>query len=207
MSINDTNPIDSNDPEQIRAEIARTRASLSGDVDALTDTANPKNIARRQGDKVKNAATGVVDKVMGTASDTAHGAQDAISGAAHGVGDSVAGAPGAATSKTRGNPLAAGLIAFGAGLLIAGLIPSSQKEQRAASDLVDRAEPLKAKAQEAVQEMGGNLQQPAQEAAEAVKESATGAMQSIKDEGGSAVSDVRGQAQDSKQAVQESNRS
>ena len=42
----------------LRAEIARTRAELSDNVDTLTDTANPKNIAHRQADKVKGAARG-----------------------------------------------------------------------------------------------------------------------------------------------------
>ena len=32
----------SNDPDEIRAEIENTRAALSNDVDALTDTANPE---------------------------------------------------------------------------------------------------------------------------------------------------------------------
>ena len=43
----------SSDPEQIRAEIEQTRSSLSNDVDALADQANPRNIARRQVDTVK----------------------------------------------------------------------------------------------------------------------------------------------------------
>ena len=38
----------SSDPDEIRADIERTRAALSDDVDALTDAANPKNIAKRQ---------------------------------------------------------------------------------------------------------------------------------------------------------------
>ena len=41
------------DPEVLRAEIARTRAELSDNVDTLTETANPKNIADRQVNKVK----------------------------------------------------------------------------------------------------------------------------------------------------------
>ena len=49
-------------------------------------------------------------------------------------------------AKAEGNPLAAGLIAFGAGLLISGLIPSSQKEQQAVSTLQEKAEPLKEQA-------------------------------------------------------------
>ena len=40
-----------NDPEVLRAEIARTRAELSDNVDTLTETANPKSIAYRQAEQ------------------------------------------------------------------------------------------------------------------------------------------------------------
>ena len=50
----------SNDPDQIRAEIEQTRAALSDDVDALADTANPKNIANRQVDIVKGSVKDAV---------------------------------------------------------------------------------------------------------------------------------------------------
>jgi hypothetical protein len=60
---------DSNDPDEIRADIERTRAELSDDVDALADTANPKNIAKRQATRVKEAVVGVKEHVMGSASD------------------------------------------------------------------------------------------------------------------------------------------
>ena len=60
----------SNDPDEIRADIERTRAALSDDVDALTDTANPKNIAKRQVDKAKDAhSSDVKDQVMGVGDD------------------------------------------------------------------------------------------------------------------------------------------
>ena len=45
---------ESNDPDQIRADIERTRAELSHNVDTLGDTVNPRNIASRQVDKVKD---------------------------------------------------------------------------------------------------------------------------------------------------------
>ena len=121
----------SNDPDEIRAEIEQTRAALSDDVDALTDTANPKKIAHRQVDKAKEAVVGVKDRVMGSADDAADTARDKASV----VGDAVSGAPAAAKQKTRGNPLAAGLIAFGAGLLVSSMFPSSQKEQHAVAGL------------------------------------------------------------------------
>ena len=56
----------SNDPDEIRADIERTRAELSDNVDALADTANPKNIAKRQASRVKQAAVGVKEHIMGS---------------------------------------------------------------------------------------------------------------------------------------------
>ena len=56
----------SDDPDAIRADIERTRAELSYNVDALADTANPKKIAERQVDKVKGAAISVKERIMGS---------------------------------------------------------------------------------------------------------------------------------------------
>jgi gas vesicle protein len=209
----------SSNPEEIRADIERTRAQLSSNVDALADTANPKNIAGRQVDKIKGAARGVKEHLMGSDDDpydqgTVGGARDAVADRASSAGqavadrasaagDAVAAAPRRAKQKTRGNPLAAGTIAFGVGLLISGLIPSSQKEQRAVADLQRKAEPLKEKATEAAREVAENLREPAQQAVESVKETATQAAQNVKDEGTSATEDVKSQVQDSKETVQE----
>ncbi len=178
----------SNDPDQIRADIERTRAELSDNVDALTDTANPKNIANRQVDKVKDAARGVRDKVMGSPDDpydtgTRRRCADCRPGPGLRGRDAVSNAPGQLKQKARGNPLAAGLIAFGAGLLVSSLIPSSQREQQAVSQLQQNLEPLKEKAVDAAKEIAGNLQEPAQQAAEQVKATATDAVQNVKDEG------------------------
>ena len=45
----------------------------------------------------------------------------------------------AARRQTQGNPLAAGLIAFGVGWLVSSLLPDSQKERELAHQLKDRA--------------------------------------------------------------------
>jgi hypothetical protein len=187
----------STNPDEIRAEIERTRASLSDNVDELAESARPKNVAKRQVDKVKDAAGGVRDRVMGAASD----ASDAVADKA----DSVANRAGNVDVKgrTQGNPLAAGLIAFGAGLLISSLIPSSQKEQQAVSNLQAKAAPLQVRAKEAAQEVAGNLRQPVQEAAESVKQTAAEGANRVKDEGSAAAEDVKGQVAESKDAVQQ----
>ena len=193
----------SNDPDQIRADIAATRAELSDNVDDLADTANPKNIAHRQVDKVKDGLASVKERVMGS-DDFGQTEPGAARANVSAVGDAVSSAPGQVKQKTQGHPLAAGLIAFGAGLLISGLIPSSQKEQQAISELQDKhLEPLKAKASEAGQEMAENLREPAQRAAESVRSTATDAAEHVKDEGVAAKEDVQRQAAASKDTVQD----
>ena len=59
----------SNDPDEIRADIERTRATLSDDVDDLAESVKPQSVARRQVDKVKEAVGGVKDRVMGSDDD------------------------------------------------------------------------------------------------------------------------------------------
>ena len=59
----------SNDPEQIRREIERTRTELSDNVNALGDKVNPGSIAKRQVGRVRGAATSVKDAVLGSDSD------------------------------------------------------------------------------------------------------------------------------------------
>jgi uncharacterized protein YjbJ (UPF0337 family) len=209
-----------NDPEVLRAEIARTRAELSDNVDTLTDTANPKNVANRQVDKVKSAARGVrehlmgapddpsdsgtlgerADTVKGTASGVLGSAQDRASGAL----DTVSDAPSQVQRKTRGNPLAAGLIAFGIGYLISSAIPSSEKEQEAASRLQEKAAPLTDKVRDAASDVADRLREPAQEAAASIKDTATDAVANVKDQGTTAKDDVQGQVRDSAGTVKDS---
>ena len=59
----------SNDPDEIRADIERTRAVLSDDVDDLAESVKPKNVAGRQVGKVKEAASSIKDRVMGSEDD------------------------------------------------------------------------------------------------------------------------------------------
>jgi ElaB/YqjD/DUF883 family membrane-anchored ribosome-binding protein len=210
------------DPDQLRAEIDRTRSQMSNDVNALTDYVAPSNVAHRQADKVKGRVTGAVtsvkEKVMGTASgvhDTAssgaghvsgtvHDATSSVHGAASSVHDAAAAAPGRVTSGTRGNPLAAGLIALGAGWLLGSLLPASAKERQAASAVKDNAGTLARPLTEAAKDAASNLKAPAQEAVQSVKETATDAAGTVKDEGTSAAQHVQGSAQDAKSTVQES---
>ena len=225
----------SNDPDEIRADIERTRATLSDDVDDLAASVKPKSVARRQVDKVKDAVGSVKDRVMGSdeddystsstvgdkasaakgavadrayaakdaVADKAYAAKDTVSEKASDAADAVREAPATLKRKAQGNPLAAGVIAFGLGMLVSSLIPSSEKERQAVSTLQENLEPVKQKATEVARDVGESLKPAAQEAAESVKTTAQEGVESVKQEGQSAAQDVKGQARDSKDTVQQ----
>ncbi|MGQ7295851.1 DUF3618 domain-containing protein [Quadrisphaera sp. KR29] len=203
-----TGVVDSDDPAVLRAQIDATRARMSEDVNALTDYAAPSNVAHRQAEKVKGKVSGAVggvrDRVMGTASDTTGAAGSAVSSAASSVGGAVHDAPGAAVSGTRGNPLAAGLIALGAGWLIGSLLPASSKEAQAASAVKEHASTVTQPLAHAAQEVAGNLKEPAAQAAQSVKETAADAAATVKDEGTDAARSTQERTAAAKDAVQSS---
>ena len=64
------------------------------------------------------------------------------------------------------------MIAFGLGMLVSSLIPSSEKERQAVSQLQDNLEPVKEKASEVARDIGESLKPAAQEAAESVRTAA-----------------------------------
>ena len=210
----------SENPDAIRADIEATRARLGTNVDAVADKVTPSNIVHRQTGKVRDAVFGVKEKVMGTADHTTHSttgslhhaahsttsgmhqATDAAGNALHDAGEKIADAPHQVAAKTQGNPLAAGLIAFGAGLLISSLIPPSEKEREAADALKTAAEPVTTQLTEAAKDMAQGWKEPAQEAMENVKATATDAAQHVKDEGQTAAQDVKTTATDAKDHVQ-----
>ena len=189
----------SHDPEQIRREIERTRTELSDNANALGDKVNPGSIAKRQVGRVPGAATTVKNAVMGRAADTADTGQQVATT----MGDAVTGAPNAVARKAQGSPIAAGLIAFGAGLLVSSLLPASRVEQQAAEKVKDTAQPMVDDLTDTAKEVAGNLKEPAQQAIEEVKSTATDAAATVKDEATSAADDVKSQAQDSKDTVQQ----
>jgi ElaB/YqjD/DUF883 family membrane-anchored ribosome-binding protein len=200
----------SENPDVIRADIEATRARLGTNVDAVADKVTPSHIVQRQTDKVKenvkDAVFGVKEKVMGTADDTV-GSMHAAAGSAGAhvsdAGSAIGDAPAQVKTKTQGNALAAGLIAFGAGLLVSSLIPASQKEREAADALKTAAEPLTTELTEAAKHVAEGLKEPAQAAMENVKATAADATEHVKTEGQGAVADVKDRTVQAKDNVQQ----
>ncbi|AXO36179.1 DUF3618 domain-containing protein [Micromonospora sp. B006] len=207
----------STDPEQIRREIEATRNNLSSDVDALAYKVSPSRIVDDRKQRVRSALTNVKDKVMGTASDlghsTGHAAHsvgdhassmastvgDKAHSAASTVGDAAQRAPQVLRRKSEGNPIAAGVIAFGVGMLVSSLIPATRREQQVAAQVKAKAAEhggvVKEKLGEVAGELKEELREPAQHAAESVKATAQDAAHAVKDDGRAAAQDVRHSAE------------
>ena len=164
-----TDYTDTNDPDQIRREIESTRGDLSANVNALAESVKPGNVARRQVDKVMGGAADLKDKVMGAADD----ATSSTGNAAGSVKDAAGAAPNALRRGTRCNPVAAGLIAFGLGWLVASLIPASSAEQQAAAAVKSTATDAAATVKDEASSSAQNVTSSAQGAVGQVKDRAT----------------------------------
>jgi hypothetical protein len=113
--------------------------------------------------------------------------------------DTVRSAPETVRRRAQGNPLAAGLVAFGAGWLLSSLLPASQPEQQVATQVkdfaVEQGRPVAQELSQAGQQAAGELRESAQQRAETVKQTAADAASTVKGETQAAASDVKGQAQ------------
>jgi len=202
-----TVPTTPDDPDQLRREIEATQARLSNDVNAVSDKVSPARVVGRRVDRVKATAGRVRESVMGSdpggsLSDGFSGSiSDTVSGTASDAAHAVQGAPMKARQQARGNPVAAGLIAFGAGWLVASLLPASRREQELAEKAKDHASELGQPLADAAKQVAGELREPAREAVEAVRSSAQDAGQTVADDGRAAVGQVKDQATDSVDTV------
>jgi gas vesicle protein len=198
-------------PDEIRADIERTRNALSNDVDAMAEKVTPSKVAHRQADKVRDAVGGVKDRIMGSAEDTgaqlsghASHAKDSLRSAAGGASDAAQQAPQQLKRKTQGNPLAAGVIALGVGWLAASLLPATGKEQQLVSRLEEKAQPVLEDVKDQARSVAEELKEPAQQAAQTVKDSATDSVETVKSEGQAQKDDVVDSAKGSADDVRHS---
>jgi cell division septum initiation protein DivIVA len=205
------------DPDQIRSSIEQTQRHLSADIDALAEKVSPPRIVERRIQQTRSAITNVKDTIMGTTSDAtstlggtagsavgsakdaAASAKDTVAAKASSAADLVSSAPEQARQRTRGNPLAAGLVAFGAGWLLSSLLPATDREQQAAAQLkdlaVEKGAPVAQQLGQAGQEAAQELRESAQQRAQSVKETAADAASTVAAQAQSQASDVGSHAQ------------
>ncbi|MFL6126368.1 DUF3618 domain-containing protein [Actinophytocola sp.] len=175
---------------------AQSGASSAGDTMSAA--------GNRIGGAASSAASSVGDAASSAASSVAEGTQAAASTVARAAQE----APQAIRRETQGNPLAAGLIAFGAGWLLSSLVPATKAEERLAEQAKDTAQEYgRPVAEHLAQEVRDNLREPAQQAVESVRDTASDAASTVADEARQAASDVAGRAQEARTSVQQQHES
>jgi hypothetical protein len=172
---------------EVRHDIEATREQMSGTIDAIADRTSPRRIVSRRGRRMSERMHSIRESVMGSPEDAsgqsaARGAARSVQQGAGAVVDEVRHAPEQLRRQTQGNPLAAGLIAFGGGMLAAAVIPSSRTERQVASRLQEEAQPAIDQLKQAGQQVADEVKTSAQHAAQDVKESASESAQRVVDE-------------------------
>ena len=146
---------------------------------------------------------GTVSSAEETVQSGAHSVAEQASSAAGAVVQEARQAPEQVLQTTQGNPLAAGLVAFGLGMVVASLIPPSDPERRAATAVTERLEPLKDQALELGSEMKEAVQGAARDAVDDVKATARDAAGEIGDAAQTAASDIKDEARSAAHEVKD----
>jgi uncharacterized protein YjbJ (UPF0337 family) len=202
-------------PRIAQRRVQRTRAAMTSmrerimgcaysGASSARDTSSSQTAAAR--DAVGSAASSARDSISSAASSAA-GSVSSVAGSA---GDAVSSAPDVVRQRTEGNPLAAGLIAFGAGWLISSLLPATSAEQQITTTVKDAAseygQPVARQAGQAAQEAKDQLGASARHAVGSVRETASDAASAVKDEARSATDDVASRAGQAKDTVRDQSR-
>lgn len=181
--------------EKLKAEIADRRADMSEVIDQLGNKLSPRQAAQRRVGRVRDRCASVAATIMGSANQ----AGEAVQGLKHNVTDrtqdiagSVQSAPQAARSSTQGNPLAAGLIAFGGGLLLASILPATKTERQMASSVSQQARPLVEEAKHAAADVKDNLQDSAKGAAQELKDTVSDSAHQVTEDARSSGREIAG---------------
>ena len=194
--------------DRVSPKLAKERAKekVTARMDEITDRVSPKRIARRRTALVRGRVRNVRESVMGSveevepsrAADPVRGgarrASQRVGQTAGSLADEARSAPEMVKTKAQGNPLIAGLVAFGGGIVLASALPPSESERQAAERILEELEPLKQQAVSAGRSVAGELQQSAQSRAERVKQRAASGAQRVKSEAQGSAEEVKDQA-------------
>ena len=163
---------------ELKSQIAHQRNALGEDLDAIGDRLSPRRMAERRKAAVTDTVHSMRDRVMGTADSASSATSHMVTEAAGKVGE----APDVARRQVQGNPLAAGVLAFAAGLVVAAVLPETEREQEMAQRIQPQMEQVAGEVGRAAQDTAQHLQPAAQSAVEHVKGQAQESAGHVKDQ-------------------------
>lgn len=176
---------------ELRRDIEQRRDSISHTVDEIENRVHPGHIAARSKHRLSRRLTSIKETIMG--SDNGAYADTGMDDG--GMIENVKQAPETVSRHTRGNPLAAGAIAMGAGALIASLLPSTEEERRLVEKIQPGLEDAASGVAQAGRELGESAVDAARQGVSQVTESVKSAGEELAEEAGAAKDRVMDQDQ------------
>jgi len=169
----------------MRSEIEQRRSALADDMEAIEDRVRPSRVAKRRTEGMRTKVRSAREAVMGRVEDQAGSARD-MAGSAREMAGAVTDAPHQLTQTARGNPIAAGVVAFGLGLLTAALIPPTDTERELAENMAPQIQQAREAITEAVSDdaraIADQVSPKVQEDLGQLQESVKGSASRVQDE-------------------------
>jgi Protein of unknown function (DUF3618) len=193
-----------NRTDELREDIDQKREDIGYTVDQIQNRVSPGRITARGRYRVRRWWIDAKDRILGNdqseypwerqvqgVSNRVVDVTDRASEMMSDVREGVAEAPRMVRRQTQGNPVAAGFIAFGGGLLVGTLLPETQTERDAAKRLEPSVAGIAQEAGEIGKDVAEDVKTNAVEAIDEVKDSASAAAEGVKDEAKEAMTRAR----------------
>ncbi|MGH2702085.1 MAG: DUF3618 domain-containing protein [Actinomycetota bacterium] len=186
--------------EELREDIDQKRDDIAYTVDQIQNRMSPGRVTARGRYRMRRWWIDTKDGLLGNdelnypwegssqrVSQRVGAVADQASEMISGAGEAVAQAPKMLRQQTKGNPVAAGLVAFGGGLLVGSILPETRTERQAARRLEPMVADVVSDATETGREIAEDVKTSASEAMEEVKDTASAAAESMKEETAAAI--------------------
>lgn len=158
--------------DELTHDIQATRGRMDQTLDDIGERAGPGRLTER----MKGAMSNAKGAVMGTAGEAGHHVSSGVSSTGSTATDAM-------RRGTDGSPLAAGLIAFGAGLLAGSVLPESRTEGRLAHEVQRKAQaPVRDSLEESASAMGDRVGGKVEEATQHVADEGRAAKDRVSDD-------------------------
>lgn len=187
--------------DELRAEAERQRTAIATDLEMVGDRVSPGRMAERRKAAVRGRFTDARTRVMGAAPSPDPGDGPGLTDRASSAASTLGETPQMATHAAQGNPLGAGLVAFGAGLLVATLLPESEQERQLAQRVQPQVDELASEVGGAARHVADEVKPAAQGAGQAVADSAKDSAATVRSDAQGAAEEVKGTAQDQAQTA------
>lgn len=198
-------------PQRIaQRRVHRTRAAMTSVKEKIMGSSQSAASSARdtvgsQAATARDAVSSAASSAQETVSSAASSAADTVGSAGGSAAETVSAAPDVVRQRTEGNPVAAGLIAFGAGWLISSLLPATPPERRVATTVKDtvseHGQPIAQQVGQAAQDAKDQLAGSARQAAESLSDTASDAISAVKEQTRSAAGDITTEAEQAKDTV------